>query len=381
MRAIVVDDEQLNVEHIERLLDHAGIEVAGRCTNPYEALGMAEARQPDVLFLDIEMPELSGLEIAERVYAAKLNVEIVFITAHNQYAIDAFRVNALDYLLKPVMEEDLQRSLERVAKRRHLHGAAAGTGGKRQVTVSLFGKLSVHIGDSPEPVRWVTSKCAELFAYMLLQPREKEVTKWELFEALWADKNAEKADINLRSTVSRINKTLRDRQAGMALSSVKNGYRLSLADNELKVDAHRLERFVVDSAEVDANNCERCEPLLSDCNQPLLQEFDGQWCEAYRTQYRQYYLRLGRRLLSYFECAETEPRRTLQLADMLVGHDPYDDFLRATALRLHYRTGGRKRAEAYFGEYAELLKTELGAKPSEEISALFQALVMTNTLP
>ena len=224
MRAIVVADELLNIEHIHRLLVEVGIEVLGCYTNPYEALEMAKALQPDVLFLDIEMPEMSGLEIAESVYSdERLDSEVVFITAFNQYALDAFRVNALDNLLKPVMEEDLNRSLERIRKRGKERSAIEGRTSSRQVTVAFFGKFSVYLDSEPEPVRWVTSKCAELLAYMLLQQEEKEVSKWQLFEALWNGKNTEKADINLRSTASRVNKTLRDLQAGMALVSVRNG--------------------------------------------------------------------------------------------------------------------------------------------------------------
>lgn len=374
MRAVVVDDEPLIVEHIDRLLVEAGVEVAGSLTNPCEALKMIRSLQPDVLFLDIEMPELSGLEIAEKVYADKLDAEIVFITAFNQYAVDAFRVNALDYLLKPLMEEDLHRALERVKKRRRSSVRAAGRIGGRTVIASLFGPFSVCLGgDPPEPVRWVTSKCDELFAYMLLQG-EREATKWQLFEALWGDKNTEKADINLRSTVSRINKTLRDMQAGMALVSVRNGYRLTAQEGALVVDAHRLERFTLNSVEIAPDNVNELEQLVHNCNQPFLQEFDGQWCEAYRSRYRAYFLHLGSRLLSYYEQENAEPFKSLQLIEMLVDRDPYNDALRAACMNLHYRLGGRKQATAYYETYAALLKKELGTEPGAALAASFRSL-------
>ncbi|MBO9600188.1 MAG: response regulator, partial [Cohnella sp.] len=270
MRAIVIDDEWLVVEQIERMLANAGVEVLGRCVNPHEAIGMAKALQPDVLFLDIEMPELSGLEIAERVYADRLDMEVVFITAYNQYALDAFRVNALDYLLKPVMEEDLRRSLERVGIRRQNRGGIADSGGPRSGTVSLFGKFALQLDGDPEPVRWVTSKCAELLAYMLLQPREKEVSKWELIEALWPAQDTEKAGINLRSTVSRINKTLRDCQAGMTLTSVRNGYRLASPVEAPAIDATELKHCALNQVVPDTDNLARFEQLVERCSRPFL---------------------------------------------------------------------------------------------------------------
>ncbi|WP_276355739.1 response regulator [Cohnella caldifontis] len=374
MRAIVVDDELLVAEQIDRMLVNAGVKVLGRCVNPHEALGMAKALQPDVLFLDIEMPELSGLEIAERVYADKLDMEVVFITAYNQYALDAFRVNALDYLLKPVMEEDLQRSLERVGIRRQYRGGTVNSGGQRSPIASLFGKFALYLDGGPEPVRWVTSKCAELLAYMLLQPSEKEVSKWELIEALWPVQHAEKAGINLRSTVSRINKTLRDCGSGMALASVRNGYRLVSSDEAPAMDASELEHFVLDTIEPNSDNLDHVEQLVLRCSRPFLQEFDGVWCEPYRKQYHQYFLHLGKRLLLYYEKAETEPFKALRLADLLVEHDPYDESLREAALKLHHRTGGSQRATAYYEAYAELIHTELGALPGDALTALLRTL-------
>ncbi len=375
MRAIVVDDELLVAEQIDRMLANAGVDVLACCVNPHEAIGMAKALQPDVLFLDIEMPELSGLEIAERVYADKLDMEVVFITAYNQYAIDAFRVNALDYLLKPVMEEDLRRSLERVGiRRQHRVGIAVGCGPKSS-TVSLFGKFALQMDGDSEPVRWVTSKCAELLAYLLLQPREKEVSKWELIEALWPAQDTEKAGINLRSTVSRINKTLRDCQAGMTLTSVRNGYRLTSADEAPAIEASELERLALRNVEPNPDNLARYEQLVERCSRPFLQEFDGAWCEPYRQQYRQYFLLLGKRLLFYYENSATdEPYKALRLAEQLVEHDPYDEALRGAALKLHHRTGGSTRAAAYYESYAEFIRIELGTSPSERLIGLLRAL-------
>jgi two-component SAPR family response regulator len=280
MRAIVLDDEPLIADHIARLLANSGHEVTGCFSNPFEALEAVRSRRPDVLFLDISMPGMSGLELAERIYEDDLDTEVVFVTAYNQFAIEAFRVNAIDYLLKPVMEKDVARTLERIGRRLRQRAAIASqyadSGLHPQMTVSLFGKFAAHAGDGTEPIRWVTSKCAELFAYILLQHGDKEVTKWQLFEALWQNKDAEKADINLRSTVSRINRTLREWQTGLALVSVRNGYRLTATGPMPVVDADQLERFALDVVQVGPDNRSDVEQLLFRCHAPLLQEFSSE---------------------------------------------------------------------------------------------------------
>jgi two-component system LytT family response regulator len=80
------------------------LKIIGDTGNLTDALKLIETQKPDIVFLDIEMPEKSGLEFAREIAGLKLNTEIVFVTAHNKFAIDAFKVSAFDYLLKPVNE-------------------------------------------------------------------------------------------------------------------------------------------------------------------------------------------------------------------------------------------------------------------------------------
>ncbi|MCC7009177.1 MAG: response regulator transcription factor [Acidobacteria bacterium] len=118
IRVLVVDDEKLAREELIFLLDQiGGTEVAGEATNGVEALRAAAELKPDVLFLDVQMPGLTGFEVARRLIDAGVQPQIVFVTAFDQYAIEAFSVNAVDYLLKPVDEERLEQTLDRVRRR------------------------------------------------------------------------------------------------------------------------------------------------------------------------------------------------------------------------------------------------------------------------
>jgi two-component system, LytTR family, response regulator LytT len=118
LRAIVVDDEQLARQELCYLLQQfGGIEVVAQAGNGVEALNVIEEYQPDVVMLDVQMPGLTGFEVARRVFEAGLETQLVFVTAYDQYAIDAFEVNAVDYLLKPVEQARLATAIERVRKR------------------------------------------------------------------------------------------------------------------------------------------------------------------------------------------------------------------------------------------------------------------------
>ncbi len=114
IRVLVVDDEPLARRGIRQLLDsETDFEIVGECKNGREAVSALEKLSPELIFLDIQMPLLDGFSFIEKVGAQNLP-EIVFVTAYDEYAIRAFEINALDYLLKPVDLERFQKTLERV---------------------------------------------------------------------------------------------------------------------------------------------------------------------------------------------------------------------------------------------------------------------------
>jgi two-component system response regulator LytT len=118
LRTVVVDDEQLARAELCFLLEQlGGVEIIGQAGNGVEALNVIEEYQPDLVMLDVQMPGLTGFEVAQRVMEAGFESQVVFVTAFDQYAIDAFEVNAVDYLLKPVEPARLAAAIERARKR------------------------------------------------------------------------------------------------------------------------------------------------------------------------------------------------------------------------------------------------------------------------
>jgi len=116
MRALVVDDELHAREELASLLREAGaFEVLGTCPDAVTALQAIRAGRPDVLFLDIQMPAISGFELLSMIDDDELP-RVVFVTAHDEHALRAFEENAVDYLLKPVAPERLRRTVERLRR-------------------------------------------------------------------------------------------------------------------------------------------------------------------------------------------------------------------------------------------------------------------------
>jgi two-component system, LytTR family, response regulator len=114
MRVYVLDDEKLAVQRLARLLEATGrVTIAGSSTDPEVALGFLRTHQVDVLFLDIQMPGMTGFELLERLEPQPI---VIFTTAYDRYAIDAFAVNSIDYLLKPIEPGRLERALDKVSR-------------------------------------------------------------------------------------------------------------------------------------------------------------------------------------------------------------------------------------------------------------------------
>ncbi len=120
IRAVIVDDEELARQVLcEYLAAHADIEIVAQCANGFEAVKAISEQKPDLVFLDIQMPKLDGFEVLELIGPG---TEVIFVTAYDNYAIRAFEVHAVDYLLKPVGAERFEAALQRARER--LNGKA-----------------------------------------------------------------------------------------------------------------------------------------------------------------------------------------------------------------------------------------------------------------
>jgi two-component system LytT family response regulator len=118
MRVLVVDDEAAGRRKVLRFLrEHADVEIAGECANGLEAVDRVRNERPEIVFLDIQMPDMDGFEVVEALATGDYLPAIVFATAHDEFAVRAFEVNAVDYLLKPFDRERFDRAFDRALDR------------------------------------------------------------------------------------------------------------------------------------------------------------------------------------------------------------------------------------------------------------------------
>ena len=133
LKALIVDDEYPARQELRYVLSSFdNIEIVGEATNAVEALALIKAVDYSVLFIDISMPGMNGLEIGRAIQELPRPPHVIFVTAYEEYAVSAFEVNAIDYLLKPVDPKRLKKAIDKVVRLQQDAGVAAGDNGTAQ---------------------------------------------------------------------------------------------------------------------------------------------------------------------------------------------------------------------------------------------------------
>jgi len=223
MYIIAVDDEFLSRMDIEWAIRNAVPEAELLCfEDPVAALDFVRENHVDVAYLDIRMPEMSGLELAEKIREISPKTNIIFSTGYDEYAYDAFSVQASGYLLKPITKEAIVQSLANLRL-----PVAKGEG---KMHVKCFGNFDVFIEGTP--VHFPRQKAKELLAY-LIHKRGTSCTTREICAAIYEDgENFSALDKQIQTQISTMMKALKDVGADDVIVKRRN----SLAIDTSKVD-------------------------------------------------------------------------------------------------------------------------------------------------
>lgn len=201
MNIIYVDDEkpaQDNFKYTVMNVDYVNsVNLFQRGT---EALEWIKSHRVDIAFVDIEMADIQGVELAKRIYEADPKVYVVFVTAYSKYAIDAFGVNTIGYVLKPYGEEDIRKELDKVNKEKTKNG--------KKIVIETIPDFVVKVDNAP--IYFGRLKVKELFA-LLVDRGSAGITSGEAVAYLWPDKPGDANSKSLfRVTLKRLIDTLQE---------------------------------------------------------------------------------------------------------------------------------------------------------------------------
>lgn len=381
MKAVIVDDERPALEMLRVMLEMDGrLEVAKAYLHPVEALEGITAIMPDIVFLDVDMPVMNGVELGKRIKAWDENIQLVFVTAYSEYALPAIRLDAADYLLKPLSVKTVGEAVTRVFKRAGatLRAEALPPAnstpertGNRGILPPIRGLGDfVLAGTDGHPVKWRSSKSRELLAFLLVQD-DAPVSKWRIIIALWPECTEKQALTNLHTAVYRLKKTLEESRTDYHLHYASDQYHIELDSH--KIDWKILEQFC--KAHPDTESCEQqeCREVLELYKGELFGSYDYPWSVSCKERYLAYYRNLsmkwGERLLA--EGQLPEARQTVQ---RLLVQAPLFEAGHKLLLRILAAKGDREGLISQYKRLEQMLRTELGVAPSEQTQKLFRIL-------
>ena len=361
--AVLVDDMRPALRELEFLLGkYPEISIIGMYTDPLTAIEKIGEQKPQAVFLDINMPQLQGIDAASRILDVSPDTEIVFVTAYDEYAVEAFEVHAMDYLLKPVSPDRLEKTAERLIKRKSL----VRKSNRRKLQIKCLGSFQVA-WEGEEPIKWRTEKTRELFAF-LLHKQGRDISKEELMDKLWAEDEPEKAIRQLYNGIYHIRKNLEQYGIDRSLISIDNSYHLKLGSVYYDVG-----RFYELEKSTPADRLETLEEMESLYGGDYLQDKDYPWAfferENIEKLFQQCLIRLSEQYIVKRQFVKAE--NTLMKA---YRKNPYEEIITEHLLRLYTETGEKSKAVRHFNAYAKLLMEELGIKPGDKLCDLYMSV-------
>lgn len=372
MKVILVDDEALALEVLERMLVKiGGIHICGKYTDAEQALVRLEDNDIDVVFLDLEMGGIHGLQFAEELLSRNISTEIVFVTAYSQYAIDAFEFDAVDYLLKPVSLDRLSKTIKRLKERMDLKkpGESQDDTGTGNLLIRSFGTLLVYAreGEALVPIKWRTKKVKELFCY-LWQNNERPINKYVIMEELWPEIETDRGGALLHTTVYQLRKVLKELGYENGIQFRNDQYRLEIP---VKSDLEELQGLL-ESEEPDAMKISR---LLELYEGDYLEQEEYSW-SIYRQQtIRNAYLKC---LKQYTEKNMNQRSRSILLESCLqkmIQMDQYNEEYIYLLLTYYAEEGNVKGVVKIYEEYYKNMREELGINPSRKVVEFYRDFV------
>ncbi|SCW70763.1 Two-component response regulator, SAPR family, consists of REC, wHTH and BTAD domains [Paenibacillus tianmuensis] len=372
MRAILVDDERLALRHLKQKLecDVGGVEVVETCMDPSQAVDMAIKHRPDVVFLDIQMPGINGLQLGEQLQLAVPDIEIIFVTGHDQYAIHAFKLYALDYILKPARTDRLQQTVQRL---RGKLKANKETGRESQAPlICCFNQIRFQLpGNDSQTVKWRTSKAQELFAY-LLHHRYRTVDRGTLIELLWPDFDVSRAAQQLYTTIYHIRQTLKTSGMGtvsIASADLEAGYRLTVG--EVRIDTEEWEARVKQLGVLDVHTMEAHEHVLQLYQEHYLGDYEYLWAEHERERLRLLWLHHARSLSGFYR-GQGRIQAAIQVNLRIQELFPDEEESYFILMKLYDALGDRGRVEEQYWLLTLRMERELESTVHTDIASWYQ---------
>ncbi|MGM0370326.1 MAG: response regulator [Bacillota bacterium] len=354
---IVVDDEFHAVERLkEFVVDVAELNLINSYTQASNCLAdiREEKIKPEVIFLDIEMPGYNGLQLAQRILEINGGIDIVFVTAYDNYAVEAFELNALDYLLKPITEDRFQKTIARL-----LEGQNIISQQSNELEIISLGKFDVMLQGEKINIEWSTVKTKELFLYLLYYQGDF-VARDKIVNALWPEKNHDKAADILYTTVYRLRKIFKEIGFDEIIVSKRGFYALDL--DQIKWDVIEFETIVEQLKESITRNIEEIDKIINLYQGEFLVGEGYKWAHGFRVQLKENFQNILLKAADYYE-VQGENEKAIALLQQLIRETFLLERAYKRLIEIYLKIGDEISARRQYQKLAKKMNNEFGIEP------------------
>lgn len=297
MKAILIDDEPLALDFLEQQIKKvSNISIVHKFVEFDMNRDAKWLEEINIIFLDIEMPGMNGIELAEKLLESKPSLMIVFVTAFHEYAVQAFEFDSLDYLVKPVQLDRLKKAIDRIENMINYYETKQIS--MNHLHINVCNELSFEaMKNKPEIVQWRTTKAQELFLYLLLHTG-KTVRKSELTKLLWPEVDFNKEFSQLYTAIYHVRKTLNKFDHYFSLNNVGEGYHLSI--DHVSIDIVEWENSIQALPPINAHSIKDYEKIMALYTGAYLQEYDYLWAEPERHRLEMIWLRTAHQMADFY---------------------------------------------------------------------------------
>lgn len=370
MNILIVDDDKLFLQFMKELLSgFPDVKVVGIFENTRQAHGYLKSYAVDLIFLDIHLAEENGIDFARRLSKERPYVDIVFTTAFKEYALEAFDVYALDYMIKPISLQRLERTLERAATRRPAH-LRHHKEADYQLFIYGLGGFDVR-GEEQKSLSFNSSKSEEMLAYLLYN-RGKPVDKWILIEDLYKDMPRQNAETYLNTTTYKLRRALQPYGLKEAIIYHNGSYRIDLKG--IYVDFIDFDHLVYTceeaenpnlSALVETENLYKGDLFGHKCYHWSLPERERLYLSYWR-----FAIRLSHKLLE-----RQEYYLALKILKKMEHMNHLDEDIIRMLMQVYAAKKDRIALTKQFKKYERILYRELGVAPEAYTLTLYRSLM------
>lgn len=369
MRVIITDDEIPALDEMEYLLGrYENIEIIEKLNKSSDVLKHVAEKKPDAVFLDINMPGIDGIELALEIQKNHPAVIIIFVTAYSEYALDAFKAYPLDYLMKPVDETRLDKTIERLEEQvlasRHIFN-------NNPIHINCFGKFEIYIGESNKNiVKFPTKQVKELFAFLLCNS-ERSISKQELLDIVFGGNNDSKTVNLLHVTIYKLRRILIEN--GIPESSLSLNGKYTLLYTHGICDYIDFTNFIENNPYIDKDNILEAEKVARLYKGTFFEGEDYPWLVEFLAQLEVEYENLMLNSAKFYIKTNDIDKAEKTLITLLK-YNPLSDEGNRHLLYLYMNNNDDECFKTHYLSYKKLLLEEFESEPEKIFTEYYKYL-------